>query len=235
MLTENKFSKYIVYALGEIALVMIGILLALQVNNWNESKKNTQLVNSYKDGLIENLVKDSIKISQTLKVVRTELEKIRDFERRVSESSEPFDTILKIARYEYNFKIQTQYDYENDTYQVLNSTGHIGLFKNEFIKDLKVLYNLQERAIFSSSHSFETYRNSIAKYAQKYPFSFYTNLIQNNTVAASKVWDNISLPDHATEFNAVIIAKGDNYRLSVAQLPLILEQTTEILANLRDK
>jgi hypothetical protein len=39
MLTENKFSKYLLYAIGEILLVMIGILLALQVNNWNENRK----------------------------------------------------------------------------------------------------------------------------------------------------------------------------------------------------
>jgi len=39
LLEENRFSKYLLYALGEIILVMIGILLALQVNNWNEGKK----------------------------------------------------------------------------------------------------------------------------------------------------------------------------------------------------
>ncbi len=39
MLTENKFSKYLLYAIGEIVLVMIGILLALQVNTWNENRK----------------------------------------------------------------------------------------------------------------------------------------------------------------------------------------------------
>ena len=39
MLTENKLSKYLIYAIGEIVLVMIGILLALQVNNWNEERK----------------------------------------------------------------------------------------------------------------------------------------------------------------------------------------------------
>jgi hypothetical protein len=38
MLTENKFSKYLIYAIGEIILVMIGILLALQVNNWNTER-----------------------------------------------------------------------------------------------------------------------------------------------------------------------------------------------------
>ena len=39
MLTENKFSKYLLYAIGEIILVVIGILIALQINNWNERKK----------------------------------------------------------------------------------------------------------------------------------------------------------------------------------------------------
>ena len=39
LLNANKFSKYLLYAVGEIILVMIGILLALQVNNWNEHQK----------------------------------------------------------------------------------------------------------------------------------------------------------------------------------------------------
>ncbi|MBK8503184.1 MAG: hypothetical protein IPL46_13775 [Saprospiraceae bacterium] len=39
LLSENRFSKYLIYAIGEIVLVMIGILLALQVNNWNENRK----------------------------------------------------------------------------------------------------------------------------------------------------------------------------------------------------
>ena len=40
LMSENKTAKYFKYAIGEIVLVMIGILLALQVNNWNESRKN---------------------------------------------------------------------------------------------------------------------------------------------------------------------------------------------------
>lgn len=40
LLSENKFSKYILYAIGEIILVVIGILIALQINNWNENLKN---------------------------------------------------------------------------------------------------------------------------------------------------------------------------------------------------
>ena len=39
MLGENRFSKYLIYATGEIVLVVIGILIALQINNWNEASK----------------------------------------------------------------------------------------------------------------------------------------------------------------------------------------------------
>lgn len=39
LLDQNRFSKYLVYAIGEIVLVVIGILIALQINNWNENKK----------------------------------------------------------------------------------------------------------------------------------------------------------------------------------------------------
>lgn len=40
LLSENKFSKYLLYATGEIILVVIGILIALQINNWNEQRKD---------------------------------------------------------------------------------------------------------------------------------------------------------------------------------------------------
>jgi len=40
LLSDGKTGKYFKYAIGEIVLVMIGILLALQINNWNENRKN---------------------------------------------------------------------------------------------------------------------------------------------------------------------------------------------------
>lgn len=42
LVSENKFSKYLLYAIGEIILVVIGILIALQINNWNEQRKLKQ-------------------------------------------------------------------------------------------------------------------------------------------------------------------------------------------------
>ncbi len=58
LLTKNKFSKYLLYALGEILLVVIGILIALQVDNWNEERKEqreiTQLLLDIEQDLLLN-------------------------------------------------------------------------------------------------------------------------------------------------------------------------------------
>lgn len=51
LLSENRFSKYLIYAIGEILLVMVGILMALQVNNWNEERKISGLEIEYLKGL----------------------------------------------------------------------------------------------------------------------------------------------------------------------------------------
>ena len=53
-LSEGKTGKYFKYAIGEIVLVVIGILIALEINNWNESRK----LESKKQELIINLIND---------------------------------------------------------------------------------------------------------------------------------------------------------------------------------
>ncbi|MGB5393943.1 MAG: DUF6090 family protein [Lutimonas sp.] len=60
MLTENKFSKYLLYAIGEIILVVIGILIALSINNWNESNIRADQEKKMLQELLTNLRKDSI-------------------------------------------------------------------------------------------------------------------------------------------------------------------------------
>ncbi|MCZ4408211.1 DUF6090 family protein [Cryomorphaceae bacterium 1068] len=56
---ESKFSKYLLYAIGEIILVVIGILIALQINNWNEGRKEAsfeiQILKAFKESLETDL------------------------------------------------------------------------------------------------------------------------------------------------------------------------------------
>jgi hypothetical protein len=51
LLSESRFRKYLVYAIGEIVLVVIGILIALQINNWN----NDRIANNDLNGLLNSI------------------------------------------------------------------------------------------------------------------------------------------------------------------------------------
>jgi hypothetical protein len=54
-LNQQKYSKYVIYAIGEILLVVIGILIALQVNNWNEDQKNRNTIHQLMMALEKDL------------------------------------------------------------------------------------------------------------------------------------------------------------------------------------
>lgn len=58
LLSEGKTGKYFKYALGEIILVVIGILIALQINNWNENRKEQVILNASLNSLRLNLKED---------------------------------------------------------------------------------------------------------------------------------------------------------------------------------
>ena len=57
-LMENKTGKYFKYAIGEIVLVVIGILIALQINNWNQNRIENKEVKTYLNNLIQDLNDD---------------------------------------------------------------------------------------------------------------------------------------------------------------------------------
>jgi hypothetical protein len=61
---KNKTGKYLKYAIGEIVLVVVGILIALSINNWNDNRKNNNLKQAYVKNLIFDLEKDLEKLKQ---------------------------------------------------------------------------------------------------------------------------------------------------------------------------
>jgi len=67
---DNKPLKYLRYAVGEIILVVIGILIALQINNWNEGRKEKINQRSVLSNLLQDLKSDSVSYSINLKELK---------------------------------------------------------------------------------------------------------------------------------------------------------------------
>ena len=68
LLSEGKTGKYFKYAIGEIILVVIGILIALQINNWNENRKNKIAEADYYCRILDDFVLNEKIIDETSKL-----------------------------------------------------------------------------------------------------------------------------------------------------------------------
>ncbi len=140
MIKENKFSKYFLYAIGEIILVVIGILIALQINNWNENKiKNLKeieillgLKNEFENNL-ESLI-TSHKFSLNSNKACFALTQIIQND-EVSSKFIEVDSLIKVLINFSAFEAKT-----GTTDEIINS-GKLNLLKNDNLRNQLTLWS----------------------------------------------------------------------------------------------
>jgi hypothetical protein len=134
LLTENKFSKYLLYAIGEIVLVVIGILIALQINNWNENRK----INSQEQELLEGLkVEFTINFNRLEKVLQFHEKSIKSANEIMTYFNKEISGIPKSKFDSLQFHIQNVWTF-NPRKGLLNSvitSGQITLISNVELKN----------------------------------------------------------------------------------------------------
>jgi hypothetical protein len=141
LLTDNKFSKYLLYAIGEILLVVIGIMIALQIDNWNEQRK------------------DSVKEKEYLTLLTLELKTEIQYLKNLKEEFETTEKSLKRIRNQWqsgNSTIRDSIQYIRDfasmgfispwyiepvTWTLLQQTGDLSLIRDNDLKNELFVYN----------------------------------------------------------------------------------------------
>lgn len=68
LLSGNRFRSYMMYAVGEVVLIVIGILIAVELNNWNESKKSDAKIRSVLMLIKDNLKEDRAELELNLEI-----------------------------------------------------------------------------------------------------------------------------------------------------------------------
>ena len=173
LLSENKVGKYLLYAIGEIILVVIGILIAVSINNWKQSidlKEEEQ--NLYGD-LIQEFQND-------LEEVQGKLDYNSRYLLRYNRASEIIlndphrqliDTLATIATELINF---SDFNREESAYNKLATSGKLELIKNKTIltrmQNLGVLYNYINRLENNHQQIIFTIVPKITKYFRIKPF-----------------------------------------------------------------
>ncbi len=136
LIADQKFSKYLLYAVGEIILVVIGILIALQINNWNEGRKAAQQESLYLNRLLSENKEDLITFSSSI----ADLEKgmqtvVKLSEALKNESLSDRELIQRANDYFKYGSIYPIFTSSTSTFDDLSSTGNLQLIRNTGLRE----------------------------------------------------------------------------------------------------
>ncbi len=147
MIKEGKLKRYLLYAIGEILLVMIGISLAFQLNNWNDNriKENTE-VTYYKN--IKDQIENDKSLLEEQSVYNNHYLVQFKYANEILEANDrsKIDTLGLIIR---KLTQYSDFDRKGNIYETLVNSGEIKLLKNltivNSIRGLEEKYNYVNR------------------------------------------------------------------------------------------
>lgn len=148
LLQQNRVTRYLAYAIGEIFLVVIGILIALQINNWNENRKLDQQEKSYLDRLIQENKSDVLTFAAEIERLEINNEKISNLSNAFKDKDSNDSILVQSAReFMIYGSLYPRFNPSISTYEDLSSTGNLGIIKDTELRDKIVKHYQSYQAV----------------------------------------------------------------------------------------
>ena len=174
---DNQFFKYSRYAIGEIVLVVVGILFALQINNWSETEKNKLVEQNYLKEMLEDFEKNNQKSQEIIFGIEKSLPPLIGLlEQSVLESPTISVDSINIAFSKINY--MPSYSSTDRVYNNLIGSGDLKLIKDSQLKTIMAkyyesLYILNLVQTTHESELVESFQPYIIDYLDFQAVSFY--------------------------------------------------------------
>jgi len=224
MLSENKFSKYLIYAIGEIVLVVIGILIALQINNWNETQKNKQQELIILENILQDLKNDKVGLND---IIERRKSKVASAE--IMASYYNGVKIKKLSDYYFHWTNVLYWEAHNPrniAFKELVNSGNVSIIKNADIRNSLLEINASYDELFEvRKHMYDDYT--------LYLYSPYSEII--NYEDGIKVWSNPNIEIELSEEDVLVALKNkpikNGFTLASFNNNLLKDQLIQILKN----
>ena len=210
---KNKTGKYFKYAIGEIVLVVIGILIALQINNWNENQKLEKTTEDYYTQLLDDLNNDIISTQSIIKEFSNQQKEYNNYI-----SSYDKKGLTPIKAYEQVSKLALIYSpitFNTNTIESLQNSGDIGLIPSHIRNKLMNLRRLQNITI----KRFEDTSKGSQDITQKLSALLGSTTLPKRLVNQPKMKEFLNIDGNLKEL--ILVYEGIHRWKSVSQLESI--------------
>lgn len=138
---KKEFKNYLLYALGEITLVVIGILIALQINTWNANSKNQRYAVSYMKGIQQDLTFDIAELKSGIFYNEARIKAIDSIGIVVATKDQlSKNELLDFVNLHGNLSSESYFIPEKSTIKQIQSSSHGNLLTNEKLRKLIFRY-----------------------------------------------------------------------------------------------
>lgn len=159
LLNEGKTSKYLKYAIGEIVLVVIGILIALSINNWNVKKIEKSNELKYYKNIKRQLNEDENAINANIDYNNLYLKQFNQAIKIIEQDDRNIvDSLVSIS---VNLLEFSDFHRQSNIYETMVNSGEIKLLKNQQI--IEALQQLEEKYIFINKLE-DTHSQAVIKF-----------------------------------------------------------------------
>ena len=220
----NKLAKYLRYAIGEILLVVIGILIALQVNNWNERQKDLVFEREILGQIRENLIRDKGSLVEINKINKKALyasTQLTDSTKRITDRDSIPYWLADVARF-------TRFHPITNSYEVLKSKGLEIISNNNLRLELGKYYDDQVNQTIQDLGDIEfSFNNQWLPLLEKHVKEFKFGKIV--------VLDDENAFFRKTKALKILILNYDNYNDCSQDVTKVIGQINKILILLPEK
>ncbi len=167
LLSENKFSKYFKYAIGEIILVVLGILIALQINSWNQNRLDLIEAKKLTTSIYNDIVRDTLLLTNHIKTNEDLLEYNTLLLNKLEKDDATINTFKKVAD-DFKPDFWNLESFNNTTLSSIESSGKIELLEDNLkIKFLE--YKIAQNECLSEINA-RIYVDKINDFSSNYSF-----------------------------------------------------------------
>ncbi len=219
MLAEGRFKNYLLYALGEIILVVIGILIALQINNWNIERKNEDVKRTYYVQILQDLEKDEALMIKGNASVDAFFERLESYQESFKNNELP----LWVASAEIGkvFSPETiqgsNFEVNSNTMSTLINTGDIKLIPLE-IRNMLLDFKYKQAGLIDYMKS-------------------QTLIISSASLQTQKLYGGANLPTRIAKYPKLMnhYSQDEVALQSLLELEAILYEQAQLLKNVRER
>tara|TARA_R110001592_G_scaffold124156_2_gene332829 strand:+ start:248 stop:988 length:741 start_codon:yes stop_codon:yes gene_type:complete len=227
LLSENKFSKYLIYAIGEIILVVIGILIALQINQNAENKKTDKTRHDYYIQLLEDLNNDRQFVNETIAHFQSDQdaynEYLKTYENTELSPKQVYEHLMSLSIY------STTLSFNSNTIESLRSSGEIILFPLSIRNKLINLLRFQDN-ILKNVQLNDTGKNNMVQELGIYRgASTLDSRLEKQPKLKSYLEFDENIPQIILGLDAVVKWKNYSENSSMTQLKLILKEIEAVI------